>query len=93
MLVRGSRAVRGAIMKMFAKALLLPHVRAWSSNPPLPMKSARPEPLLPVRPFPARREALARTAVNYWKPLPHEGAAGMAPACGVAHSANGSARW
>jgi hypothetical protein len=83
---------RGRIVKLFAKAGLLPHVRAGSTNPSLPMLPARPEPP-PVRPLDARGEASAHTVTKYWKSLTRDAADRMGPGCGTAFTRNGSASW
>ncbi len=90
-LVQAARCGR-AIVKMFAMAGLLPHVRAWSSNPPLPMLPARPEPS-PSRPLDTRAEAPVRIFHKHWKLLAHEGSGRIAAACGAALTPNGSASW
>lgn len=79
-------------MKLFAMTWLLPHVRAWSWNPPLPMLPARPEPS-PLRALDARGEARPLTALKYWNSLTHKGTDRIAAACGGAHLPNGSASW
>ena len=83
---------RGPIVKLFAKAGLLPHVRAGSTNPSLPMLPAPPEPP-PVRPLDARGEASAHTVTKYWKSLTGEAAERMGQGCGAALTQNGSASW
>jgi hypothetical protein len=79
-------------MKLFAKAWLLPHVRAWSSNPSLPMLPARPEPSS-VRALDARGEASARVVPKYSKSLLRKRVDRSASARGAALPSNGSARW
>jgi hypothetical protein len=67
-------------------------VRAWSSNPSLPMLPARPEPR-PVRALDARGEAPARIVPKYSKSLLHKWSDRSASARGAALPSNGSASW
>lgn len=81
---------RGAIVKMFATARRLPHVRARSSNPALTMLSV-PAESPPVRALEAGGKPRAGFMVKHWESLAREGTGRLAPAARVTLPPNGSA--